>query len=246
MKTAPFLLLSLCLHAAALTYPILFSGPAGERVVPIEVLSLQEGSGNELAGKDKVRREEGRAAAWKRRANVNSKIEQPNREAEKATVLENEVSISINSPTVSDDFPAASAGTVGISSFPVGAEGTGGGESGGWGNSNIGAGAGFGGGSSGDGSGFAQVSYAYSPKPRYPDRARTKGWEGTVLLRILVDEDGRAKLIQINRTSGFEALDDAALETVRHWRFYPAHYGERRIESWVKIPIIFRLADLRD
>lgn len=93
---------------------------------------------------------------------------------------------------------------------------------------------------------FEQANYAYNPRPEYPEAARREGWEGTVLLRVLVDQEGQSKGIEISRSSGFETLDRAALDTVKRWRFYPARYGERRVESWVRIPIEFRLADLKD
>ena len=93
------------------------------------------------------------------------------------------------------------------------------------------------------GFGFGRAGYAYNPKPKYPETARREGWEGTVLLRVLVDQDGKSKSIEINRSSGFETLDRAAMETVKVWRFHPAHYGERLVESWVKIPVVFSLAD---
>ncbi len=90
---------------------------------------------------------------------------------------------------------------------------------------------------------FAQADYAHTPKPQYPERARREGWEGTVLLRVLVDQQGKSKWVEVSRSSGFEILDGAAMETVKGWRFHPARYGERRVKSWVNIPIIFRLAD---
>ncbi len=93
---------------------------------------------------------------------------------------------------------------------------------------------------------FFQARYAYNPKPNYPDQAKREGWEGMVLLRVLINSHGEPATIEVNRSSGFDVLDLAALKTVRGWRFHPAHYGQKRVESWVKIPIIFRLADARD
>ena len=124
------------------------------------------------------------------------------------------------------------------------ANGSGGeGESGGQGISGAGNGLGIGLGDGSAGAKFVQVSYAYSPKPEYPDRARREGKEGRVLLRVLVDEDGRSKSVEVNRSSGSEALDRAAAEGIKRWRFSPARYGNKPVESWVKIPIDFRLTD---
>ena len=93
---------------------------------------------------------------------------------------------------------------------------------------------------------FAQAGYAYNPKPQYPEEARREGWEGVVLLRVLVDSEGGPESIELSRSSGFETLDQAAVQSVKSWRFHPARYGDQRVESWVKIPIIFRLADLKN
>ncbi len=250
MKLASFFLFSLFLHAAALTYPAFFLGSAEKPLIPVVVLSLEEERGDGSIGKGRVGGEEDREAGQKRHAKIQG-VEQSSREVEKAPGLENHDSLPVSLPDVNDGVAVASEktptpGMVGIPSTLAGVESAGGGESGGWDNSGTGAGSGIGRGEGGKGSRFAQVSYAYSPKPQYPDRARREGWQGTVVLRVLVDEEGKSKLLEVNHSSGFEALDDAAVEIVRRWRFFPARYGERRVESWVKIPIVFRLADFKD
>lgn len=93
---------------------------------------------------------------------------------------------------------------------------------------------------------FSPVHYAHHPKPDYPERARREGWEGTVLLRVLVDQKGRPKWVELNRSSGFEILDRAAIETVKGWRFRPARSGVNAVESWVKVPIMFRLTEMKN
>jgi protein TonB len=51
--------------------------------------------------------------------------------------------------------------------------------------------------------------------------------------------------VEINRSSGSEALDRAAAEAIKRWRFIPARYGDKAVESWIRIPIEFRLADAK-
>jgi protein TonB len=89
-----------------------------------------------------------------------------------------------------------------------------------------------------------RVAYVDNPKPDYPAAARETGAQGTVLLRVLVDRKGLAAKIDLQRRSGFTDLDRAALEKVKLWRFRPARRGDRLIEDWVTIPIVFRLDDV--
>ncbi len=106
------------------------------------------------------------------------------------------------------------------------------------------SGSGFGGGL-GSGSErlqFVQVSYAHTPRPEYPEQARREGREGRVLLRVRIDERGRSQSAEVHETSGSEILDLAAVEAIKRWRFRPARYGNEAVESWVKIPIHFRLS----
>ena len=63
-------------------------------------------------------------------------------------------------------------------------------------------------------------------------------------LRVLVGIDGLVARVELAESSGFDALDDAALETVRHrWRFVPARHGGLPVESWVLVPIRFALTE---
>jgi protein TonB len=45
----------------------------------------------------------------------------------------------------------------------------------------------------------------------------------------------------VQKTSGFSRLDQAALETVKHWRFVPARRGSQIVPAWVVVPISFSL-----
>lgn len=125
------------------------------------------------------------------------------------------------------------------------AQGVGAGGIGGRGSGTGAGGNGPGSGSQGAGSGggLIQARYSETPKPIYPESARREGREGKVLLRVLVDDQGRSKTVEINTSSGSEALDRAAAEAIKRWRFHPARYGDKAVESWLRIPIEFRLAD---
>lgn len=58
-----------------------------------------------------------------------------------------------------------------------------------------------------------------APNPVFPMSSRRKRESGTVVLRVIVGEDGRVDQISVQRSSGFPALDEAALSAVRRWRW---------------------------
>lgn len=85
------------------------------------------------------------------------------------------------------------------------------------------------------------AAYLRNPAPRYPVAARRAGEQGTVTLRVLVQRDGQPARVDVEKSSGSAHLDAAALEAVKVWRFVPARQGADAIESWVLVPIVFRL-----
>jgi protein TonB len=58
-----------------------------------------------------------------------------------------------------------------------------------------------------------------APNPVFPMSSRRKHESGTVVLRVIVGEDGRVDQISVQRSSGSSALDEAALSAVRKWRW---------------------------
>jgi periplasmic protein TonB len=85
------------------------------------------------------------------------------------------------------------------------------------------------------------AAYLHNPLPRYPAAARRAGEQGTVMLRVLVSRDGTTARVEVERSSGSPHLDAAARETVKAWRFAPARRGAETIESWIVVPVVFRL-----
>lgn len=66
-----------------------------------------------------------------------------------------------------------------------------------------------------------EVEYQRKPAPVYPLASRRARESGVVVLRVLVDTDGRPKLVEVARSSGYRRLDDAALQAMRKARFKP-------------------------
>ena len=78
--------------------------------------------------------------------------------------------------------------------------------------------------------------------PVYPLIAKKSGWEGTVLVRVTVETNGRASQVVVSRSSGRKVLDDAAVKAVKRWSFRPARDGNIPIRSVAVIPIKFSLS----
>lgn len=88
---------------------------------------------------------------------------------------------------------------------------------------------------------LAVPRYDDNPKPAYPWRARLRGEQGTVRLLVRVSERGHTSDVRVSRSSGSELLDEAALTAVRRWIFHPGRRGDRPVDMWVQVPILFRL-----
>jgi len=87
-----------------------------------------------------------------------------------------------------------------------------------------------------------QLEYAQAPAPAYPRDALRDGVQGTVMLRVLVDVDGRPLDVQVERSSGNRSLDRAAREQVlQRWRFRPATQAGRTVQAIGLVPVDFRL-----
>jgi len=85
------------------------------------------------------------------------------------------------------------------------------------------------------------AAYLNNPEPKYPPMSRRLGEEGKVLLRVRVTADGQAAAVELEKSSNFERLDEAAKQAVTRWRFVPAKRGDEAIEASVIVPIVFRL-----
>ena len=89
-----------------------------------------------------------------------------------------------------------------------------------------------------------QPAYLRKPKPVYPASARLKRQEGIVLLAVEVSAQGKPLRVEVETSSGFALLDEAALTTVlRRWRFTPAQLDGVPVADRVQVPVQFQLDD---
>ena len=85
------------------------------------------------------------------------------------------------------------------------------------------------------------ANYGTNPKPKYPAIARSRGWQGKVLLRVSVSAEGLSEAVTVHRSSGHDALDESAVAAVEKWQFIPAKRGNTAVACSVIVPIIFTL-----
>jgi periplasmic protein TonB len=70
-----------------------------------------------------------------------------------------------------------------------------------------------------------------------------EGVQGTVLLQVLVDVDGRPLQVDVQRSSGDRRLDVAARRQVLdHWRFRPAMKNGHAVQAIGLVPVAFSLS----
>lgn len=63
---------------------------------------------------------------------------------------------------------------------------------------------------------------AYAPKPQYPLQARRLRLTGSGLYRLRIQiRSGRVKEVTVSRSTGSAILDNAAINTLKEWRFKP-------------------------
>ena len=107
-----------------------------------------------------------------------------------------------------------------------------------------GVGPGYGGGIGGGvykvGGGVSAPRAIYQPDPEYSEEARKAKYQGTVVLWMIVDRDGRPRDIKVARSVGM-GLDEKAIEAVRTWKFDPARKNGQPVAVQINVEVSFRL-----
>lgn len=87
----------------------------------------------------------------------------------------------------------------------------------------------------------SDADYLNNPAPVYPGMSRRMSEQGTVLLRVFINTEGRAEKAEIRTSSGYSRLDEAALSTAQGWRYVPGKRAGVPEAMWFNVPIRFVL-----
>ncbi|MBM4399735.1 MAG: energy transducer TonB [Candidatus Cloacimonetes bacterium] len=96
---------------------------------------------------------------------------------------------------------------------------------------------------------FEFVPYEDPPEPinpiapEYPEHMIKMGYTGVVILEVDVYKDGTVGKIDVKKSllKGTGGLDEAAINTVKKWKFQPGKSGGKPIDTTVIIPIEFNI-----
>lgn len=90
------------------------------------------------------------------------------------------------------------------------------------------------------GGGISAPVPIYQPEPQYTEEARQAGFQGAVLLGIVVDANGQAQAIRVTRSLD-PGLDKKAIEAVSTWRFRPGQKDGKPVPVQASVEVSFRL-----
>jgi TonB family protein len=80
----------------------------------------------------------------------------------------------------------------------------------------------------------------YKMLPEYSEEARKAKYQGTVLLKVLVDASGQVANVDVARSLGL-GLDEKAMAAVRQWKFRPGTKDGKPVIMQAQVEMNFRL-----
>ena len=80
----------------------------------------------------------------------------------------------------------------------------------------------------------------YTPEPEFSDQARRAKYQGTVVMKVLVNKAGEVVRVRLERALGM-GLDQNAMEGVTRWRFSPATRNGQPVAVELNIEVAFNL-----
>ena len=248
MRSARFFIISLTMHAALLVYFLALHEWQPARPIAVTILPIEpEISGANRNGGN------GRSDSGKTKQAADGATPRTT-QTELRVAVPDAVDGSLANPSAVETIGKASETNIAHATARAEITASAGGSSSagnsagasGLGSTGTASGVGQGRGSSPSGVITTQARYSDTPKPLYPEYARREGREGRVLLRVWIDDQGKTKSVEVSRSSGSDSLDQAASDAIKRWRFHPARAADKPVESWVNVPIEFKLTDAKN
>ena len=87
---------------------------------------------------------------------------------------------------------------------------------------------------------FVPAKLTKRVSPEYPEVARQKAIQGTVVLNVVLRKDGSVTVQNV--AEGDPLLSPAAIEAVKQWRYTPTVLNGQPVEVQTKISVVFTLA----
>jgi len=87
------------------------------------------------------------------------------------------------------------------------------------------------------------VDFSTCTKPEYPRSALRNEEQGTVRIQFLIGADGRVADSKIEKSSGYRALDGAAVNALRLCQFRPGTVDGKPQQSWTTVDYVWKLPD---
>lgn len=76
--------------------------------------------------------------------------------------------------------------------------------------------------------------------PRYPEKARKKQIQGTVVVHAIISQDG--DIVTVELVSGHPLLAPAAIEAVKQWKYRPYRLNGQAVEVDTQFRVNFTLS----
>jgi len=167
----------------------------------------------------------------------------PKLPVEPTVVVPPQIKLASNMPSLGNPMSAVPSGPP--SNGTGGGGGIGSGYGGGVGSgTGPGVGPGHGGGIGGGvfrvGGGVSPPRALDTPDPEYSEEARKAKYQGTCILWLVVDQNGKPRDIKVARALGM-GLDEKAIEAVRNWKFEPAMKDGKPVAVQINVEVNFRL-----
>ena len=87
----------------------------------------------------------------------------------------------------------------------------------------------------------SSADYLNNLPPPYPPLSKRLGEQGKVVVRVFIEANGTASKAEIRNSSGYDRLDQVALQTVLKWRYIPGKQAGVAQGMWFNLPIQFVL-----